>query len=109
MTTIFDQENPGLRDMQAFHQQLDQTKNFDLDIMRNVAYLAEEIGEMVSAMRTLQRADTPSTQTAARVHVGEELADCLAYILKLANYAEVDLQEAYIAKMEKNVERIWKK
>jgi NTP pyrophosphatase (non-canonical NTP hydrolase) len=36
------------------------------------------------------------------------LADCLAYILKLANYMEVDLEEAYLEKMKTNVGRNWR-
>ncbi len=37
----------------------------------------------------------------------EELADCLAYLLKLANYTGVDLEQAYLAKMGVHKERIW--
>jgi NTP pyrophosphatase (non-canonical NTP hydrolase) len=43
-----------------------------------------------------------------RENIGQELADYLAYILKLANYTGVDLQEAYLKKMKKNLERVWK-
>jgi NTP pyrophosphatase (non-canonical NTP hydrolase) len=43
-----------------------------------------------------------------RESLGQELADCLAYIFKLANYTGVDLQEAYLKKMSENVERTWK-
>ena len=38
----------------------------------------------------------------------EELADCLAYLLKLANYAGFDLEEAYLEKMRINREREWR-
>jgi NTP pyrophosphatase (non-canonical NTP hydrolase) len=37
----------------------------------------------------------------------EELADCMAYLLKLSNYAGVDLEEAYLEKMDVNQERAW--
>ena len=43
-----------------------------------------------------------------REDLGQELADCLAYIFKLANYAGIDLQEAYLKKMGENVNRTWK-
>jgi NTP pyrophosphatase (non-canonical NTP hydrolase) len=59
-----------------------------------VAYLSEEIGEVVSAIRDFKNADAPSALEEARANLGEELADCLAYILKLANYGGIDLQEA---------------
>lgn len=97
-----------LRDLQAFHEKLDSEKEFDMDLFRNIAYLAEEVGEVVQAARALKCASESNDIDCARVHVGEELADCLAYILKLANYAEVDLQDAYLSKMRRNFDRSWK-
>ncbi len=97
-----------LRDLQAFHEELDSEKEFDTDLFRNIAYLTEEVGEVVQAARALKRASESNDIERARAHVGEELADCLAYILKLANYAEVDLQSAYLTKMEKNLDRSWR-
>jgi NTP pyrophosphatase (non-canonical NTP hydrolase) len=37
-----------------------------------------------------------------------ELADCMAYLLKMANYAEIDLEAAYLAKMNFNRTREWR-
>jgi NTP pyrophosphatase (non-canonical NTP hydrolase) len=98
-----------IQELQAFHESLDREKEFDLDMLRNVAYLAEEIGEVVSAIRDFKRADEPSALEEARGRLGEELADCLAYVLKLANYGGIDLQEAYVRKMERNLTRTWHK
>ncbi|NLF78398.1 MAG: hypothetical protein GX573_22115 [Chloroflexi bacterium] len=39
--------------------------------------------------------------------IREELADVLAYVLKLANYTGIDLEEAYLEKMRTNQERTW--
>jgi len=98
-----------IRELQVFHESLDREKRFDPDMFRNVAYLSEEIGEVVSAIRDFKAADEPSALEEARTHLGEELADCLAYILKLANYGGIDLQEAYLKKMEQNLTRVWHK
>jgi len=98
-----------IRELQAFHESLDREKAFDLDMLRNVAYLSEEIGEVVTTIRQLQKADGPLALEEARTHLGEELADCLAYILKLANYGGLDLQEAYASKMKRNLTRTWHK
>lgn len=100
-------DNLCLREMQAFHKFLDHEKGFGVDMLRNVAYLSEEIGEVVTAIRKFENANAPSQQEEARTQLGEELADCLAYLLKLANYGSVDLQEAYRAKMERNLARTW--
>ncbi|MFN2272411.1 MAG: MazG nucleotide pyrophosphohydrolase domain-containing protein [Anaerolineae bacterium] len=96
-----------LRDLQAFHESLDREKGFDLDMLRNVAYLSEEIGEVVHAIRALKRSKGSVAPEEARERLGEELADCLAYIVKLANYGGLDLQEAYVRKMTWNLGRTW--
>ena len=107
MRQLLDQPNLSLRQLQTFHQSLDREKGFDLDMLRNVAYLSEELGEVVRAIRDLIRAADPPALEEAKSHLGEELADCLAYIVKLANYGGVDLQEAYVSKMKRNLTRMW--
>ena len=94
-------------DLQAFHAMLDEEKGFDQDMLRNIAYLAGELGEVVHAARRFQRLGGQPDEQQARDHLGEELADCLAYLLKLANYADIDLQAAYVKKMRQNVNRTW--
>ena len=106
---VLSKNSLGLQDLQTFHKTLDNEKYFDQDIFRNIAYLSGEVGELVSAIRGLRKAKNISEETDARVHVGDELADCLAYIVKLANYAEVDLHEAYVNKMQRNTNREWHK
>ncbi len=34
-----------------------------------------------------------------RENIGKELSDCLAYMLKLYNYFDIDLEESFYAKM----------
>lgn len=108
MDDFLDKDQICIRELQAFHEALDYAKSFDLDMLRNVAYLSEEIGEVVSAIRRLKKAEEPSTLEEARAQLGEELADCLAYIVKLANYGGVDLQDAYSKKMKRNLTRTWR-
>jgi NTP pyrophosphatase (non-canonical NTP hydrolase) len=98
-----------IRDLQAFHQELDTEKDFDRDLFRNLAYLMAELGETVRAARQLERARGLPEEDEARDHLGEELADCLAYVLKLANYADIDLQACYTKKMKQNLRRTWSK
>jgi len=109
MKRLFNEDKLCIRELQAFHESLDLEKGFDLNMLRNIACLSEEIGEVVSAIRELKKADEPSELEEARAHLGEEPADCLAYILKLANYGGIDLHEAYLRKMEWNLNRTWHK
>lgn len=107
MEELLAKNNLALQDLQAFHKELDEEKQFDKDIFRNVAYLTGEIGEFVSAVRKLRKITDSQEVIDAHEHVGEEIADCLAYVVKLANYAEIDLHEAYVKKMKRNLNREW--
>lgn len=104
-------ENPTLRECQAFHEWLDREKGFSRDLPLNVMLLVEEVGEVAKEVRRIERArraqDFRAESENARRNLREELADCLAYIVKLANYTEIDLEEAYVEKMRVNVSRDW--
>ncbi|MEZ4713462.1 MAG: MazG nucleotide pyrophosphohydrolase domain-containing protein [Caldilineaceae bacterium] len=111
MLELLQKEELSLRDMQAFHTKLDAAKGFDTDFIKNVAYFTAEVGEMINAYRhynkTVHRVHANGDAEHAHDHLAEELADCLAYVVKLANYAEVDLEAAYVRKMTRNVGREW--
>lgn len=115
-------KNGRLPDYQAFHQQLDANKKFDQDLFFNYILLSEEVGELASELvkvwgrtkRLIGNGRSPQEAHEAalakhRASLRSELADVLAYILKLANYAGVDLEQAYLEKMEKNLGRNWSK
>jgi NTP pyrophosphatase (non-canonical NTP hydrolase) len=107
MNDLLAKDQLSIQDLQAFHQALDQEKQFDQDIFRNIAYLTGEIGELISEIRKSRKADSEISRLEAQEHIGEELVDCLAYVIKLANYAELDLHEAYVNKMKRNITREW--
>lgn len=101
-------ENPTLRDCQAFHAWFDEQKGFSHDLPLNMMLLVEEVGEVAKEVRRLvHAADNQQKQQEARQHLQEELADCLAYIAKLANYTGIDLEKAYVDKMKYNMQRVW--
>lgn len=104
------ENSPTLKDCQRFHDWLDEQKGFSRDLPLNVMLLVEEVGEVAKEVRTLCAASVSSDDDRveiAREHLREELADCLAYIVKLANYTGIDLEEAYVAKMRHNITRKW--
>jgi NTP pyrophosphatase (non-canonical NTP hydrolase) len=118
--TEFPNEMRTIEDFQEFHRWLDAKNDFNMDIFLNMMLLSGEIGEvaqelkkvhfMVSPDRNKQGEAIPLEEALKiqRENIGQELADCLAYIFKLANYTGVDLQEAYLKKMRKNIDRTWK-
>lgn len=92
-----------LGDFQRFHRELDQKKGFDTDLFLNFTRLQEEIGELAHELVNW------SQDQASNHALGHEFADVLAYIFKLANYTNIDLESAYIDKMKHNRRRIWTK
>jgi len=111
----------SLRDYQRFHVELDRSKGFITDLYFNYLCLSEEMGELGSELANLWREEarlvvqgkeeTQARQLALekrRSGIESEMADCMAYLLKLANYVGVDLEEAYRGKMKSNETRSWR-
>ena len=110
----------GLPAYQQFHRQLDASKGFDPDLFFNYVLLMEEAGEIASELVKVWgdgkrlaangRSPAEAHQEALAAHragLRGELADLLAYTLKLANYAGIDLEQAYLEKMKQNIGRQW--
>src|SRR5690606_20789522 len=97
-----------LGDYQQFHDWLDTAKGFDRDPLLNFVLLQEEVGEVAHLLSQRYGAKRDQGQTPPAEAVGAELADVLAYLLKLANYLGVDLEAAYLDKMRTNRDRLWK-
>ncbi len=116
------EEKPrGLTDFQQFHISLDAEKGFDPDPFLNFIGLSEEIGELARVLKVIWNKqyqlrneglskENAHHQAIQQHHkqIEEELADCLAYLLKLSNYAGIDLEAAYLEKMSINAQRRWK-
>ena len=113
-------EGRPLAAYQRFHEEMDKAKGFNTDIYFNYLCLSEEMGELGHEIaklwqeqNTLSNQGHPafqSLQTALaqrRRSIAAELADCMAYLLKLANYAAIDLETAYLTKMQTNRQRTW--
>jgi NTP pyrophosphatase (non-canonical NTP hydrolase) len=104
---VFDEGRRRLGDFQRWHRALDEDKGFLQDIFFNFICLTEEVGELGAALNRLWRAKATGKDPQDATMLREELADCLAYLLKLANYAGFDLEEAYLDKMALNRARKW--
>lgn len=109
-----------LADLQRFHSELDKAKGFVTDVYFNYLCLSEEMGELGSELAKLWREEAAQIMKGHPAHkarqealkaqklaLESELADCMAYLLKLANYAGIDLETAYLEKMNLNWYREW--
>jgi len=110
---MFENDHPTLSDLQCYHRELDAAKGFHPNLYFNMLLLQEEVGELASVMTRVWCVEqrTGDLDAALDQHhdgLAEELADCLAYVVKLANYAGVNLEAAYLAKMRRNLKREWR-
>ena len=95
-------------------------KGFIADLFFNYICLTEEVGELGRILKqTWRQQDQLLSQVgnrreahdlaldATKAHLQAELADALAYLLKIANDAGIDLELAYLKKMGENLQRAW--
>ena len=100
--------NPTIQAFQKYVQELEQARGFNNQTAAQKGLLlGEELGELFKAMRKHEaqlRVDENS-----QVHdVADELADVFIYLCAIANRYNIDLEEAFRAKEEKNKARVWK-
>ncbi|MEL6109134.1 MAG: nucleotide pyrophosphohydrolase [Planctomycetota bacterium] len=84
------------RDWHRFHN----PKNLSMS-------LAIEAGELMEHFQwlTLEQADAIGRDPDKKHAVSEELADCLAYVLSIANAMDIDLSQTLAAKMKRNAKK----
>jgi deoxyadenosine/deoxycytidine kinase/NTP pyrophosphatase (non-canonical NTP hydrolase) len=101
-TTSLERTARRLGDFQQFHRRLDQDRQFLADPYLNFMLLQEEVGKLARAFAQRWIARATGSPPDAQPAIHEEMADVLAYLLKLANCAGVDLEAAYLEKMRRS-------
>ena len=100
---------PTLQDFQSYVLQMKQERGFNTtDKFYECCLLAEECGELISAVRKNNKNGSIGSGSTAG-NIAEELADVFIYICSLANMHNIDLEQAFRNKEEKNKLRTWKK
>ncbi len=103
------QPNPSLQDFQNYVLQMKQERGFNTtDKFYECCLLAEECGELISAVRKNSKSGSIGSGSVPG-NVEEELADVFIYLCSLANMHQIDLEQAFRKKEEKNKQRTWKR
>lgn len=84
------------RNWEQFHN----PKNLSMSLAIEAAELMEHF-----QWRGLDEANRVVHQPEERAKIAEEVADCLAYLLALANVMQLDLSSTLVAKMHKNAQK----
>ena len=99
-------ENPKLSEFQKYVEELELERGFsDQSTIDKCLLLGEEVGELFKAIRKSEGllVDNNSNFT----EIGDELADIFIYLCAIANRKNIDLEEAFRKKEEKNKQRTW--
>lgn len=100
---------PTLKDFQDYVREMKVARGFKTDDkFYECCLLAEEVGELISAVR--KNSKTGSIGSGSVVgNVKLELADVFLYLCSIANIHGIDLEEAVREKEEINKQRTWKR
>ena len=105
---IFNRKHLGLQDLQDYVHEMAVLRGFERETIEDaMLLLVEEIGELAKATRNLLGLKT-SRKSDLRTNIKQELADCLIYLLDIANLAHIDLEEALREKERHNSRRVWR-
>ena len=85
----------------------------DVDLVHNCFLMGEEMGELFKAIRKhngyFDQAEQATAEREASVAaVAEELVDVFNYLMAIANRLEIDVDQAFRDKNERNQKRKWK-
>lgn len=101
--------NPTLQDLQNYVLQMKKERGFNTtDKFYECCLFAEECGEVISAIRKNSKSGSIGSGSKAG-NVAEELADVFIYLCSLANMHDIDLEQAFRDKEDKNKQRTWKR
>jgi NTP pyrophosphatase (non-canonical NTP hydrolase) len=105
MNNLSLKDDPTLADLQTYVAEMVKARGFNDDVPHRFMLLLEECGEFARAARKhVGGKFAADTQTA---ELDEEAADVLIILLGLCNLLDIDLEQAFRAKEEKNKQRTW--
>jgi NTP pyrophosphatase (non-canonical NTP hydrolase) len=112
-----------MKEVQAFSKEFQKEMGWEIDeenyqtsrnsLLNNYMLLTTEVAEVAEELRKTfnmtykdiqngmdeEQAFQKAKESIAE-DIGKELADCVAYIMKFANYFKIDLEESFYEKME---------
>lgn len=105
MSKLFLKPEPTLQDCQAYVAEMVAERGFSRDIAKKFMMLFEEVGEFAKASR--KRAGMRLAKDSAEQDVAAEAADVFLVLLDLCNLMDIDLEQAFRDKEERNKQRAW--
>jgi NTP pyrophosphatase (non-canonical NTP hydrolase) len=112
-----------MKELQSYAKQFQKEMNWEINeenyqltkssLLNNYMLLTTEVSEVAEELRkafnqtnVLVNEGMPEDEAFKiakkdiKEDIGKEMADCLAYICKIANYFDIDLEESFYSKMD---------
>jgi NTP pyrophosphatase (non-canonical NTP hydrolase) len=101
-------ENARLHDFQIYVSELERERGFSLQTAKDKCLLiGEEIGELFKVIR---KSEGIAIDPSSKINdIGDEIADIFIYLCSIANRFDINIEQAFIKKEEKNKQRKWMK
>ena len=99
--------SPTLADLQQYVREMMQERGFTNTVEQRFMMLFEECGEFAKAAR--KEAGMGYAKDVKPMDAAEEAADVLIICLGICNLLDIDLEQAFRDKEERNKKRIWRK
>lgn len=107
--TSFAKKSDTLTELQNYVREIVKKRGFEQETIEDVLLLlVEEIGELARAIRYVKGLKVSRQSEDAIRNLKGELADCLIYLLDIANLANVSLEDAFREKEKLNSTRKWR-
>jgi NTP pyrophosphatase (non-canonical NTP hydrolase) len=98
--------HPTLSDFQKYVLELETERGFsNQTIIDKCLLLGEEVGELFKAVRKTE--GLLMDKNSGVNDIGDELTDILIYLCAIANRKNINIEEAFLKKEEKNKKRKW--
>jgi len=105
---IFVRKHLTLRELQDYIHDVTKLRGFEKETIEDaMLLLVEEVGELAKAIRNFLGLRSSRKRDLYK-NVGEELADCMIYLIDIANLANVDLENAFREKERHSSRRKWR-
>ncbi len=107
MSNLKLKDNPTIQDYQQYVREAVKERGFrDDKVELRFLLLLEECGEFAKSVRKI--AGLGFAKDTSKKEISEEAADVFIILLGICNMLDIDLEEAFRDKEEKNKKRVWK-
>ena len=104
--TVIVHKSALMQQIQDYVAEMEAERHLDRqDLPSQCLKLGEEVGELYRAVRKLQgHPQDPNGRTA---DIGDEAADALILLMSIVNRCDINLEDAFRAKENRNESRVW--